>query len=391
MIPERVRRVLVCLRYGIGDVVMETPVLESLRGALPAARIVALGAAPATELLESDPRVDEVVAVGRWGLRHRWDRGTAEARAGIGAWFVESAFDLVLDASQAPVGVEMALGARGAWLLDSDERAEAEAVAAGRGAVEVIKAGVRAGWGLEVPDSRPPRLVLPDRARAEAARVLAGAGVAMDSSAGGLERTGARPADAPIGILPVASLGLKRWPAERFAFVADRLFEATGRPVLLFADPAAAEARAVLGAMRHAAAARVVGAMHLQTTAALLARCALVIANDTGLLHVAAAVGTPTVGIFGPTNAHIFRPRMSNARAAHAMHVRCPHRTIDSLHPPRCWMVDECLIARESCILEVHEDHVLGAALELLEAAGTGRVGGGGAPGAAVSGKSSQD
>ena len=45
------RRILVCLRYGIGDVVMELPVLDALRSALPRAHITALGAYPAIELV----------------------------------------------------------------------------------------------------------------------------------------------------------------------------------------------------------------------------------------------------------------------------------------------------------------------------------------------------
>lgn len=74
------QRVLVCLRYGIGDVVMQTAALDALRRALPTACITALGARPAIELLEHDPRIDELVCTQDWGLRHWGDTGTPKIK-----------------------------------------------------------------------------------------------------------------------------------------------------------------------------------------------------------------------------------------------------------------------------------------------------------------------
>src|SRR5690606_25197194 len=101
VLPADATNVLVCLRYGIGDVVMELPVLAALRDALPGARVTALAAPPAHELLQGDPHLDRVVPTSRWALRHRWDEGSVETRARIRRWVREQGFDLVLDARQA--------------------------------------------------------------------------------------------------------------------------------------------------------------------------------------------------------------------------------------------------------------------------------------------------
>ncbi|RJP19820.1 MAG: hypothetical protein C4520_12080 [Candidatus Abyssobacteria bacterium SURF_5] len=60
------RRILLCLRYGIGDFVMETPVLQALRESSPHAHITAAGAYPAIELLEGDPRIDALMCIQKW-------------------------------------------------------------------------------------------------------------------------------------------------------------------------------------------------------------------------------------------------------------------------------------------------------------------------------------
>ncbi len=60
---SHVGHILVCWRYGIGDVMMQLPTMEALRRSAPAARITALGAAPATELLDGAGLVDDIVAL----------------------------------------------------------------------------------------------------------------------------------------------------------------------------------------------------------------------------------------------------------------------------------------------------------------------------------------
>lgn len=341
------RSILLCLRYGIGDVVMELPALEWLRRRAPGARITALGAPPAIDLLDGDPRVDEVVSAARWGLTHRWDEGTPASRAELDRWLAARGFDLFVDVHHAAPAVGAVVRARGIRSLEADEDAEAAAVAAGRDAIAAIRAAVRAGWGLDVPEHLAPRIHLRAEERDAAAALLAAAGV-----------------DAPpIGLSPVASLPMKRWPPDRFAAVADRLTAETGRSLLLLAGPHAPDGDAVLAAMRNRDRAVRLGPLHLRTVAALLARCAVFIGNDTGLLHIAAALGTPVVGVFGPSVPEIYLPRTPHAYGAVGRGIECRYRNTKSLHPPGCWSSPHCLVAERSCVWDVPVDEVVAAAL----------------------------
>ncbi|HEX7118130.1 MAG TPA: glycosyltransferase family 9 protein [Longimicrobiales bacterium] len=347
----RARRILLCMRYGIGDVVMEMPVLESLRATAPRAHITALVAPPADELLEGEPLLDAIVSIRRWGLTHRWDEGTPDSRAALDRWIAEGAFDTLLDVHHAAVAVGRVVWARAIRSLEADERREEAAVAAGRDAVAAIKDAVRAGWGLAVPDALAPRLHLRDAER--------------DAAASLLSRIGAR--TAPIALAPVASLPMKRWPPDRYAALADALVRETGRRVLLLAGPNTEAGAAVVAAMRHPDDVLRVGAIHLRRVAALLSRCALLVCNDTGIMHVAAAVGTPVVGLYGPTVPEIFRPPVPHAHAVVARHIRCPHRNTRSLHPPGCWSSPHCLIADRSCVEAVSVEAALAAARHALD------------------------
>lgn len=345
------KRVLVCLRYGIGDVVMELPVLSALRAALPGARIAALGAEPATQLLEGDDRVDEVVAVSRWGLSHRWDTGTAETRAGFAAWWRERRFDLHLDVHHAAPPIGEVVWPRGVRSLEAAEWAEAEAVRAGMDGVEAVKAAVEEGWGLRVPPALRPELCPSRQEQVYATTFLRERGIE---------------GDAPIAISPVASLSLKRWPLESFAALADRLSAETGRPILVFCGPQQEVGNALMARMRAGRPIVRVGALHLRLVAALLARCALLVCNDTGLMHMAAALGVPTVAIFGPTAPRVYLPAAAHALAAGGEDIACPHRNTDSLQPPGCWADDRCLIGIGGCIRRTGVEEVLDLARRAL-------------------------
>jgi heptosyltransferase-2 len=106
-----------------------------------------------------------------------------------------------------------------------------------------------------------------------------------------------------IAIGAGASYGsAKCWLPERFARVADALAEKFDAEVLLFGTPAEAQvSSAIVGAMRHAAI-DLTGATSIAELPALLSRCQLFIGNDSGAMHVAAAVGLPIVAVFGPTD-----------------------------------------------------------------------------------------
>jgi ADP-heptose:LPS heptosyltransferase len=135
-------------------------------------------------------------------------------------------------------------------------------------------------------------------------------------------------ADRPVIVLaPTANWLPKVWPAERFAAFFHRMAGRMGAPGVLpvvLGGPGEAErtmAAPLLAALPDAI--DLVGRLSLPEVAACLERAALFIGNDSGLMHLAAAAGAPTVGLFGPTDAATYRPtgRRAVAVVGETMHA----------------------------------------------------------------------
>ncbi len=108
----------------------------------------------------------------------------------------------------------------------------------------------------------------------------------------------------PIAIHPGSGGRRKCWPAGRFAEVAGRL----GRPVVMVEGPADGEAcREFLSEVRGVPVARAAG-LTVPQAASLIAACGALVGNDSGVSHLAAALGVPTVAVFGPTDPAVWAP-----------------------------------------------------------------------------------
>lgn len=93
----------------------------------------------------------------------------------------------------------------------------------------------------------------------------------------------------------------KRWGLDRYASLADRLVEEyRARIVLSWGPGESQDAESIKGMMKHMAF--IPPATSLRQLGALLKRCSIVVTNDSGPMHIAAAVGTPVLGIYGPTD-----------------------------------------------------------------------------------------
>jgi len=115
-----------------------------------------------------------------------------------------------------------------------------------------------------------------------------------------------------IALGPTANWSGKVWPADRFValFRALQAHALPGARAVVLAGPGPAEramAAPVLAALP--AAVDLCGALSLPEAAAVLARCDLFVGNDSGLMHLAAAAGAPTLGLFGPTPVDEYGPR----------------------------------------------------------------------------------
>jgi heptosyltransferase-3 len=129
------------------------------------------------------------------------------------------------------------------------------------------------------------------------------------------------PGDRPVLALgPTANWGGKQWPGERFAELATRLTGDTGiladaRIAVFGAPHERAAAQAVIDRLPRERVVDLAGAIDLPTVYACLKRSALYVGNDSGLMHMAAATGTPTVGLFGPSREELYGPWGANCVA----------------------------------------------------------------------------
>lgn len=147
----------------------------------------------------------------------------------------------------------------------------------------------RAGWLDSLPNESFISLNVPAENRQSAADFLLSAGARQNSLR--------------IAIGAGASYGsAKCWPPDRFAELANRLRAQSDAEVILFGTPAeAAVSSAIAAGMSHPPI-NLTGKTSIADLPALLSQCHLFIGNDSGAMHVAAAVGLPVVAVFGPTD-----------------------------------------------------------------------------------------
>lgn len=273
-------RVLFITATRIGDAVLSTGLLDHLIRAHPEARFT-IACGPAAEgVFARMPRRDRTIVLAKRRWRAHWLdlwRATAGSR-----------WDLVVDLRASAFS----------WMVLARRRVVARG---GRHPEPRVKQ-LGALLGLD-----PPPLPVAWFAPADAARAAA-----------------LMPGPGPwIALGPTANWDRKVWPPGRFVAVFRALTAPDGalpgaRAVILGAPGAqeAAMAAPVLDALGDRAIA-CVGTLALPEAAAVLARSALFLGNDSGLMHLAAATGTPTLGLFGPSRVVEYAP--VGARAAHVV------------------------------------------------------------------------
>ena len=172
-------------------------------------------------------------------------------------------------------------------------------------------------------------------------------------------RTLAPTGDFFLGLAPGASYGsAKRWDPERFAAAADIILDNRPGAAFIFGAPAETEIAASVAEKMRNRAINLAGATGLAEAAALIGHCGLFLTNDSGLMHVAAAVGTPVTAVFGSTN-----PVTTSPRGARAALVRHPVECSPCLKP-------ECHKPKHYCMETITAEEVAEAGLQLLSSQG---------------------
>ncbi len=343
--PESVRRVLVRAPSWLGDAVLSLPVLDGLRRTFPGAELIVSAKRAVAGLYELVHGVAGVVPDAGRGPRGlaATARRLRRERCDV-ALLLPNAFGSALLARLAgiPHRVGYARDGRSPLLTAAvpvqtaaERWHQVDAYRALLGALE---------WD---EGERRPVLRVPPHAAADADRLLAEA----PPPASG------RPlvAVAPGG----AYGGAKRWHADRFAAAADRLAGELGAAIVIVGSPReTAEAAAVARQVR-APVLDLAGRTTLPDLGAVLSRCAILLANDSGAMHVAAAVGTPAVAIFGPTRPAATGPL---GRAVVLHHLvpcsPCRYRQCPIDHPCMDGITPEAVVAAAHALLAAPEPPV---------------------------------
>ena len=360
---ESAGQILVCLRWGIGDMVMEIPALNALRHHAPGVKITIIGADPAIQLLEEDAGVNFRLSYQQFGFTHWGDEGTASTRGKFANWLRRKKFDVVFDPSHAPTAVGCLIRENDGMIYDAPHEQPDPVLLCGGNCTEAVNTAMSCGWGIELPRHSTSRIHFSPEA---------------GQWAGSFIRRFFPGREPVIGISRAASSPLKTWPAEHFDDLCDRL-DRKGYNLLVLSGtlPSAPLKTSIRGGpvcppdLREvgykSGRTALLGRIHLMYTATLLARCRLLICNDTGLMHMAAAVDTPVVGIFGPTAPSIYLPRKPFSLAVSPSQISCSHRIKYFIGPPRCVIQGQCRVREKPCISEITVDEVLSKAEELFD------------------------
>jgi len=300
------QRILVRSTNWVGDAVMSIPALEALRAQFPRAEIVLLSKPWVSELFWHHPAVNRQI-IYKPKSEHQGPRGflklVDEIRAEKfdAAVLFQNAFQAAWMAwlARIPLRIGYARDARSFLLHDAIEPPLPAAY--GHQALYYLQLLFRAGL---IASPRPVdeiRIRLADEEKAWALRKLDALGL------GGQRFI--------VGIAPGAAFGpAKRWLPERFAGLADRLIGALNADVLIFGSAAERPlAEEIASAMKHTPTI-VAGETSLRELLSLMAGCRLIVANDSGPMHLAAAMGIPLVAIFGSTDERATGPLGTRVR-----------------------------------------------------------------------------
>ncbi|MBV9454687.1 MAG: glycosyltransferase family 9 protein [Rubrobacter sp.] len=348
LVVENVRKIAILRAGGIGDFVFTLPAIAALRGAYPEAEITLLGAAVQVELLagRSEP-VDRAIVVPSSTGVNGPDTGVDEDEKDLERFFArmrEERFDLALQ-----------MHGGGGYSNPFVRRFEARVTA-----------------GAQAPDAPPLDRTIPyvyfqnEILRQLEVASLVGARTAnlephLCVTKGDLKEAGnvIPPEDAgPLVTLhPGAGDRRRRWPPEKFAAVGDALAEVDAHVAVVGIEKDRALVSEIVDAMNHEAL-DLCGRLSLRGLVGLLSQCAVVVSNDSGPLHLAAAVGTATVGIFwGPNFINASPPTRTRHRPALSWRTKC---TVCGAS-----LFDGC-DHHASVVAEVPTEEVANYALELL-------------------------
>jgi lipopolysaccharide heptosyltransferase II len=356
---SRVRRILVVRVDLIGDVVLSLPAVRALRRAYPAAELDMLVLPSVAGVLVGQPDITRVLTYDPNIWRRpisllnprNWD-GVRD----LVSMLRSARYDLCLSVSGD-------WGSVLAWISGARRRVgyageaypglmtdpvPGRRYAVRKHEVEYVKALARAAGGVVSDETRPTLQISPEGER----------GLLQT-----LRQLGVAPGDRPVVVLhPGAHNGqAKRWPSANWIALAERLADLGADVLITGASGEAALVGAVVRrahASGHVTVHDLTGRTSLPELVALLGRSDLLVSGDSGPLHIACALGTPVVGLYGPTD-----PAISGPLAPDAIVLR---REVWCAPCYNASATADCRFANPVCMKGLAPDVVLAAAREQL-------------------------
>ena len=349
------REVLVLRLDRIGDLVMSLPALFDLRAALPAARIRLAVPAWSADIARSAP-VDEVLTWSPpWAGRRQEGADSWPALLGKARGLRGARLDLALDL-QGDVRAALLL-----WLSGARARVGYANTGGRYFLTRTVELDETVSW---VEQNR--RAVATALRRALPARPAADP-LTPDERAGGAALLAARGATQRplVGLHPSGGRAVKQWDLARWAEVAARLQKESGATVVVTGSGADRPLAAALLRTLPGPTVDLTGALGVRETLGVIAALDLFLSSDTGPMHMASAVGTPSVSVFGPSDP--VRYFSGGSGESGSRHVVVRHDLWCSpcnliRRPPA-----ECAQGTPECLRLVAVDDVLREARRLLE------------------------
>lgn len=350
---ENVRKIAVLRAGGLGDLVFTLPALDALREAYPEAEITLLGGPLQTELLSGRPEpVARAITVPSSTGVNGPDTGVEEDEEELERFFVdmrEKRFDLALQ-------MHGGGGYSNPFVRRLEARVTAGAQADGAPSLdrnvpyvyfqsEILRyLEIASLVGARTADLQP-RLAITTEDRVEARN-------AVPEAEGTL-----------VALHPGAGDSRRRWPPEKFAAVGDALGETGARVAVVGVEEDRTLISGVVETMKREAF-DLSGRLSLGGLTGMLGRCAVVVSNDSGPLHLAGAAGAATVGIYwGPNFINAGPPNRARHRPALSWRSSCPICGAT--------LFDNDCGHAVSVVADVPTDEVTGYALELLRSSAT--------------------
>jgi heptosyltransferase-2 len=339
-LPRNQTKILVRATNWVGDAVMSLPAIRAVRDALPAAHLTVLARPAVADLYARESAIDSVTIYSD-GRRQTADALRRESFDC--ALLLPNSFDAALVAWMAriPRRIGYNRDAR-RWLLTEAIPPPESGEIPRHQRFYYLELLRRAGMIHEYPPSVDIRLDGRDAARAAGRAVLLGAGMT----------------EPVVGVSPGAAYGdAKRWLPERFAEAAVAVARTRNASVALFGSAAEQPlCESIAGTIRAAGVPvrNFAGETTLSQFIDLIAACGLFLTNDSGAMHIASALGVPTVTVFGATDETTTGPTGAWARIVHEQ-VEC----------------SPCLLRAcpldHRCMTRVTADRVAAVALRLWE------------------------